>query len=311
MMTRIGIDCSHNYCYLSAILYPMSTCWTLHSLLFVSLLLLCNSFKKPPIVILPGFGNDELDYKNPLNRGEEGSLVANLKKRGYKSVHVVPIKRVSWLNIAKGLFKKEFYTYDLEPRQLYDFYLDAVDRTVRQAVSDASDDSEQCILLGHSAGGWLARASLSMESKGNRRELSDMVAGVCTLGAPHTPPQEGSPDMTRGALSYVHEKYPGAYFKDKFYISVAGTAITSNLNGNKIEKFAVDSYSQVSGINEEMQLGDGVVPLSNAHLDGAFQLTIPKCYHSINAPENYWFGGPDVIDYWLPVVDRAVEEYTS
>lgn len=275
----------------------------------MSSLLLSDSFKKPPIVVLPGFGNDAIDYKNPLNRGEEGSLVASLLERGYDSIHVVPIRRASWLNIAKGLFKKEFYTYDCKPVQLYEFYLDAVDRTVRQAVS--SSDSSQCILLGHSAGGWLARASLASasESTGDEKKLVDMVGGVCTLGTPHTPPLEGQPDMTRGVLTYVNEKYPGAYFKDKFYITVAGTAITSNMGGNKIEKFAADSYSQVSGLKNEMQIGDGVVPLSNAHLEGALQLTIPNCYHSINAPSNYWYGGPEVIDYWLPVVDQAAKEY--
>ena len=273
----------------------------------MSSLLLCECFKKPPIVILPGFGNDAVDYTNPLNSGEERSLVACLRKRGYESIHVVPIKRISWLNIAKGLFKREFYSYDCKPRQLYEFYLDAVDKTVRRAVS--ANDSNQCILIGHSAGGWLARASLASESTVDEKKLSDVIGGVCTLGTPHTPPLEGTPDMTRGALTYVNNEYPGAYFKDKFYISVAGTAITSSVGGNNIEKFAVDSYSQVSGLNEEMQIGDGVVPLSNAHLDGAFQLTIPKCYHSINAPDNYWYGGPEVVDYWLPVVDRAVREY--
>ena len=270
-------------------------------------MVLCESFKKPPIVVLPGFGNDEIDYKNPLNRGVEGSLVTSLRKRGYESIHVVPIKRASWLNIAKGLFTKEFYTYDCKPEQLYEFYLDAVDRTVRQATSSSA--SNQCILLGHSAGGWLARASLALEGRQEDTKLSDLVGGVCTLGAPHTPPALGRPDMTRGALSYLNKSYPGAYFEDKFYISVAGTAIMSSKDGNEIEKFAVDSYSQVSGLTEEMQLGDGVVPLSNAHLEGAFQITIPKCYHSINAPGNYWYGGPEVVDYWLPVVDRAVEQY--
>lgn len=153
----------------------------------------------------------------------------------------------------------------------------------------------------------MARACLAIESK-DGRDLADLVGGICTLGAPHTPPLVGTPDMTRGALTYVHKNYPGAFLKSKFYITVAGTAIESNPNGNRSEKFAVDSYSQVSGNKDVMQIGDGVVPLSNAHLDGAYQITLPNVYHSISAPANRWYGGEDVIDYWLPVLEKSAKD---
>ena len=61
----------------------------------------CDGFQKlPPIVILPGFGNDIIDYINPLGKGSDRGFVAALEKRGY-TVSVVPIQRTSWLNIAK------------------------------------------------------------------------------------------------------------------------------------------------------------------------------------------------------------------
>ena len=105
--------------------------------------------------------------------------------------------------------------------------------------------------------------------------------------------------MTRGALSFVHEKYPGAYLSHEiFYLSVAGMAVTSSATGNQIERFAWDSYPQVSGLANP-QIGDGVVPFSNAMLDGSMQISIPNVYHSINAPQNFWYGSDDVVDYWL------------
>ena len=255
-------------------------------------------------MILPGFGNDMVDYINPLGRGESRGMVTALKKRGWDSCSVVSIKRGSWLNIAKGIFQRDFWDFECTPETLYSFYLEEVDRTVRQAVDEA-DEFDKCVLLGHSAGGWLARASLAMKPKESMPALADLVGGVCTLGAPHKPPLPSTPDMTRGALTHVNSNYPGAFLQDKvFYISVAGTAIESNLRGNKIEKFAVDSYAQVSGMKGEGQIGDGVVPLSNAHLDGAAQLTLPGVYHSISAPNNFWYGGEDVIDFWLPILEK-------
>jgi pimeloyl-ACP methyl ester carboxylesterase len=53
------------------------------------------------------------------------------------------------------------------------------------------------VLVGHSAGGWLARAVLADGTwmAGNSAETSstdssDLVCGLVTLGAPHFPPRE-------------------------------------------------------------------------------------------------------------------------
>ena len=50
--------------------------------------------------------------------------------------------------------------------------------------------------------------------------------------------------------------------------------------------------------------GDGVVPYDYSHLDGAVQVTLDDVYHSISAPDFYWYGGKKVIDKWLPVVAK-------
>ena len=42
-----------------------------------------NNLSKIPIVICPGFGNDQIDYRNPLNQGEEYGFVTALTRRGF------------------------------------------------------------------------------------------------------------------------------------------------------------------------------------------------------------------------------------
>lgn len=83
--------------------------------------------------------------------------------------------------LATGLFLKGFWDYTCKPEELYQFYLKAVDETVRKV---SAKEQKPCILIGHSAGGWLARAYLADGSKSN---LST-IAGLVTLGTPHCPP---------------------------------------------------------------------------------------------------------------------------
>jgi len=139
-----------------------------------------------------------------------------------------------------------------------------------------------------------------------------LVSGLITLGAPHLPPAPGAEDMTRGALRYVDEKFPGAFLSAPsdsdplFYVSVAGAAVTANAQGEKrsLGKFAYDSYAQVTGVKQDGAPGDGVCPLSHSHLAGAVQITLPDSFHSIQSKS--WFGSTQIMDQWLP---RALKEY--
>lgn len=49
-------------------------------------------------------------------------------------------------------------------------------------------------------------------------------------------------------------------------------------------------------------MGDGVVPLESAHLEGARQITLDGVFHSINAP-TAWYGSEGVVDAWLRKVE--------
>lgn len=257
---------------------------------------------RPRFLILPGFGNDAIDYINPLKRGINFGIVQSLSKRGY-DVDVVPIQRYQWLNILSGLFSPGFWKNSCKPQDLFGFYFTAVDDSVRE-IKGNSD--QPLILIGHSAGGWLARGILGngiWEAGYQRTFTSDLVIGLITLGAPHLPPIETAPDMTRGALRYVDASYPGAHLNSEtdqsiFYVTVAGTAVMGDLSAveGSMNKFATGSYTQVTGKPGDV-IGDGVVPLSHAHLDNAEKVTL-DCFHSIQSDN--WYGGDSVIDKWLP-----------
>ena len=126
------------------------------------------------------------------------------------------------------------------------------------------------------------------------------------------PPPPEIMDMTRGALRITDQEFPGAYHRDLFYITVVGDAIQGVPQRRKslffepttVTGFAYSSYQAVSG--DGTALGDGVVPLSHAHLKGAKQIPLPGVFHSINAPDN-WYGSDAALDSWHDELVRQLE----
>jgi pimeloyl-ACP methyl ester carboxylesterase len=89
---------------------------------------------------------------------------------------------------------------------------------VADAVARAREASggRRVTLVGHSAGGWLARAFLGDARYGAAPGLPNpAVAALVSLGTPHLPPPAGVFDVTRGALSWLHGRLPGAHFADR------------------------------------------------------------------------------------------------
>lgn len=254
-----------------------------------------------------------------MNLGEEAGMVQALRRRGFP-VYVVPVKRTDWLKFANGLVTPSFWSQTMTPRDpSFAWYLDKVITTVETAVTEA--EGNKALLVGHSAGGWLARAALGDGTWAGAaaEEASDLVRGCVTLGSPHLPPAPPGMDVTRGALVHVHVNYPGAFLKNKgiSYLTVAGVAVEgkrdqrnraerrkvtagSETGRERIEDFAWRSYVQVCGRGDV--IGDGVVPVEAAHLEGAKQISLKDVFHSINAPKA-WYGSEEVIDLWLRQVE--------
>ena len=154
----------------------------------------------PPVVILPGFGNAGLDYVTPLGADESVGLKAALERRGFDTVEVVPVDRTDWLRVAGGLLDADFRAGEGTPDgRAFGWYLERTGETVRKAKAKAAaagDADARVLLLGHSAGGWLARAALgdgTPESSLARLNAAEDICGLVTLGSPHLPPPEGPP----------------------------------------------------------------------------------------------------------------------
>ncbi|KAL1499330.1 hypothetical protein AB1Y20_011538 [Prymnesium parvum] len=245
----------------------------------------------PPLVILPGFGNDQRDYSTPFGRPEEEGFEAALRRRGVAEVRTVPIRRAAWLRVLAGVADPRFWRADALPEgPAFAWYLDEARRTVEACGG-------RVLLVGHSAGGWLARALCSDAAWARAH-----VLGVVTLGTPHASPPPAD-DPTRGALRNLNLRWasrpPGVFF-----VSVASDAVVGDEAAPRGSAAAVAfaSYRMVCG--DGRVAGDGVVPLNSAHLEGAeAQLTL-RCFHSINEPgttrpTDDWYGADAVVDLWL------------
>ncbi|KAH0937068.1 hypothetical protein HID58_004529 [Brassica napus] len=185
-------------------------------------------------------------------------------------------------------------------------------------------------LIGHSAGGWLAR--VYMEEYGNAD-----ISLLLTLGTPHLPPPRGLSgviDQTRGLLYYVEENCAKAVYTPELrYVCIAGRyirgaplvdkadanvdsdvtvgieggeaiselALASNKTGDSSgpsfrARFVGQGYKQVCG--RANVWGDGVVPEVSAHLEGALNVSFEGVYHSPVGSDDAtrpWYGSPHLV----------------
>lgn len=261
-----------------------------------------------PVVILPGLGNNSNDYSE---------LKVSLENKGL-SVTVAQVSRPDWLRNALGLLDRNYWVGKLSPRPVLDWYFERMKDAIATAKEEMGGDV-RVSLIGHSAGGWLARVYMSEFG------IND-VAMLLSLGTPHLPPPKGIPgviDQTRGLLDYVNEVSPGTSFvPDVDYICVAGrflkgerfflakapvvatTGVGTVLatdkeqvssvsqlrsledNGEEGKKSAVTLQARLVGQGYKQVCGqadvwgDGVVPQMSAHLEGAMNITLDGVYHS-------------------------------
>ena len=120
-----------------------------------------------------------------------------------------------------------------------------------------------------------------------------------------------SADQTRGLLSYINEKFPGAYESNVKYTSVISKDITGGISGTDLEKLlAFVSYSALLGKGKEVA-GDGIIPVETAFLQNAKNIIVgereevcrhsnfvPSPLNSIKLPFN-WYGSNEVVKQWI------------
>lgn len=216
-----------------------------------------------PTVIIPGYFAADREYF---------PLAAELAQQGRKTV-VVPLKVTSWFPTLGG-----------KP-------MTPVMQVIRQTITDLcrQTQSEQVNLIGHSAGGWIARLLLGEALyDGQYWGLHPQVATLITLGTPHLSQER----FTRTNMNFVNTTYPGAYHQPGVrYICVAGRAVNGRSNW-----FTRQTYTLTIGQGDCW--GDGITPIAAAHLVGAENITLDKVWHSPRG-KRFWYGSPEVLGQWV------------
>ena len=261
-----------------------------------------DTLTKDPVIVCPAQFGTEDDYAELINA---------LRAKGHPTI-VAPLVFTDWLRLIPASLTPEYWKGELSPDVALPFYYEALDKAVAELTAKYPDRKIQ--LVAHSIGGWITRAYLGKISEEQRKRFSALV----TLGTLHKPPPEGifrTIDQTRGLLRFVEERYPGAHFaKDGLrYLTVGSKAVTGQLpfaegNERKLEGIlALASYLPLCG--DGYTVGDGITPLSCAHLDGAEQRDV-DCFHIAFVPGNGvrllgtpWYGSPEVLEEWADFLD--------
>jgi pimeloyl-ACP methyl ester carboxylesterase len=169
----------------------------------------------------------------------------------------------------------------------------AVDRTLLESEHD------RAVIVGHSAGGVLARVYVGGDPPYGGRRYSGhrRVSHLITLGSPHVVAE----DRRRLApIAEVNRLFPGALHAPSGlrYLCVAGAAVDG-----REDAAARRRYERL--VDDGRQEGDGVVPVSAALLEGAERLVLDDVYHGPrNGPR--WYGSDgETVRRWWPEELRA------
>lgn len=149
-------------------------------------------------------------------------------------------------------------------------------------------DVDQVILIGHGAGGILARLYLGdHEIAGKVYNGQRFVSHLITLGTEHQPQGRKPGRFVR----FANEHYPGAYYKHILYRTVGSRDVQGNPKGSVRERIAWRAY------RKQAVWGDGLVPEAATRLEGARHQTLYNIGHS---PVHHarWYGSPAALELW-------------
>jgi triacylglycerol esterase/lipase EstA (alpha/beta hydrolase family) len=230
-----------------------------------------------PTVILPGYLAGAIEYK---------TLEQTLNQLNIPTV-TVPIRWQDWVPTIGGR--------SVTP------ILRKIDATVQQLRQETG--SSKVNLLGHSAGGWLARIYLGekpycihpQDTAECVWQAYPYVHTLVTLGTPHTSLER----WTRKNLDFVNQTYPGAFYLNQVkYVCVAGKAIFGKRQPGSW--LAYSSYKMTCGRGDCW--GDGITPIAAAHLTGAENLIIDGATHAPKSGKR-WYGSPGLLEQWVSYLE--------
>jgi alpha-beta hydrolase superfamily lysophospholipase len=156
--------------------------------------------------------------------------------------------------------------------------------------------AERLILVGHSAGGLLARLYLQEKPVWGRVYAGHAhVSHLITLGSPHCQYKGAA---TNWFLPDVANRLaPGTPYAGHIrYTTVTSRYVHGRERGDRKERRAFQAYQFLAG--EGAVWGDGAVPISAAHLNGAETLILEGIAHSRKYGRNWYGGSKSAIRSW-------------
>jgi hypothetical protein len=142
--------------------------------------------------------------------------------------------------------------------------------------------------------------------RGHVAGVAAAVGCLATLGTPHDLSHLTTRYRHAGhdAVEFLDRELPGAFYAPRTgYLSVAGTYPQADLPG-VVGQAADDFFSLILGDHTD-ELGDGIVPVSVAHLEGAEHLTYDDVRHGVLG--SHWYGDAEILDRWWPHTVRIWE----
>lgn len=160
------------------------------------------------------------------------------------------------------------------------------------------------IVIGHSGGGIAARLAMSpVPFNGRIAAVANGVGCLVTLGTPHRlfDLNNGYQHAGHVATEFLERETPGAFFAPRTsYLTVASRLGELPVGG--AARDLLDHFFSVIVGGEAITEGDGIVPVSAAHLEGAEQINFEGVSHGFIGAQ--WYGAEPIIDRWWP---RAIE----
>jgi len=244
---------------------------------------------------------------------------------------VAPLPRTEWIKVARQLPTKEFWNAELPVKKTLGWYFDAIEAGMAEIFAEEGEDANIAI-VGHSIGGWVARAYLGGfggSSTAVNRLAQKQVSSLVTLGTPHWSPDKALVDQTRGLLRSI-EQNPACSSTSLIERGIDVTCVGSSsveskyLPLNLDELVAGTSYFPLTGSLRGS--GDGIVPLDLAFMEPPAKrvmINMSSCGNavkhanviptpwnlldgyapSIALPEDFlWYGSENVVDNWVEYI---------
>lgn len=170
-------------------------------------------------------------------------------------------------------------------------------------------DGAPVLVVGHSAGGLIARLLTAPEPfPGRRPGAAARIGAIVTLGTPHV--LSGGEGIGRRLNDMVSaaadDCVPGSFHAPGIgYVSVASRSFRGDPAGTGRERISYLLYRSVMGRRAAPGLeGDGMVPVPATRLEGARQLVLDGSIHGPGAG-GPWYGTDDALNAWWPVALEA------